>query len=162
MLLLIVSCHRESPHLQTSEMFAGTASPIPSQSLIDACAIGMRLHKEENLRVVSCWTGTLNGKLFVLSQLAGTESARVTIVDAGSVTADRKMASNSPVLFRFIGSNVCFAEKAGARHEALNIETGAGLSDEQAQNECAPASWPPDHVLGLPNRYPILWPGTNP
>jgi hypothetical protein len=63
----------KSPRVRTSEMFAGTASPFPSQSLnADACTIGMR------------------------------------------------------------------------------------LSDEQAQNKWAPESWPPDHVLGLPNRYPIL------
>jgi hypothetical protein len=158
MLLLCASCHRAVPGSRAAGMFAGTAAPVSPQEVgTDECTVGVRQHSEEHLDVVSCWRGTLNGKPFVLSQSANAEGARVTIEYDDREIADRPLASNSPVLIRFAGSNVCFAEKAGSRYEALNIETGASLSDDQAQEICPPDRWPPDYVLGLRTKNAIQW-----
>jgi hypothetical protein len=149
--------------------FAGTATPVSPPSscprvlpdnVLNPFTSAGRVTAVTDHQLVGCWVGSLDGKSFILSEFFSQQAGGGLAVEYGGAVVARFISgSGAPTIVRFTGNYVCDAEKAGAYFQAVNLQTGARIDDEEAQKVCPPPEWPPKYVMGLgSHRYPIIWP----
>jgi len=148
--------------------FVGSAEPIEPVSscphilppdLRNPFSAGPPSTSPVDYKLVGCWQGTLEGKIFVLEEYFSTElGGGIAVQYGGALVAHQMTGTSAPAVVWFTGDYVCIAEKAGAYFEAIILRTGSRMDDEAAQRVCPPTQWPTTYVLGLGDqRYPVDW-----